>query len=142
MDPWSLFGLLMSGMGLMVPLCIFGVFAAVIAAVGLVFYRNSRKSAAERQAAQSWPSTQGTILSSSLQWHHGPDNSSSQVAVVVYQYEVNGKSYQGQVIKAGERFLRVRRPGDNRAIVSRYPAGKSVSVYYDPSDPADAALER
>ena len=142
MDPFSLIGLLMGGMGLMAPLCIFGVFAIVIAVFGLLLYRNSKKSTAEKQAAQSWPSTEGTVLSSSLEWHRSADDSDEQVAVVLYQYAVNGKSYQGQTIRAGERFMRVRLPGDNRAIVERYPAGRNVTVYYDPSKPEDAALVR
>lgn len=142
MNPWRLFSVFMSGMGILISLCISGVFVVFIAVMGVLFYRYNQKSKAERQAAQSWPNTTGTILSSNVQWRRGPDHRDEQVAVVTYQYEVNGKMHEGQTVKAGEQFLRVRMPGDNQAIVARYPTGATVTVYYNPSDPSDAALER
>ncbi len=142
MNPWNVFGVVMTGMGLLLPLCIGTLFIGAMAVAGVVIYRMSRRSATERRAAQSWPSVPGMVLSSSVQWRRGTDNRDEQNAVVIYQYEVNGKSYQGQTIKAGEQFLRVRMPGEDQAIVNRYPAGASVMVYYNPSKPEEAALER
>ncbi len=142
MNPSDLFGLFMTGAGVFISLCIGGILVAVIAVVGVILYRNSQKGSAERKAAQSWPVTQGTILSSSIKWQRASDDSDEQYSEVVYQYQVNGKTYQGQTVKAGERFLKVRMPGEDQALVKRYPAGASVKVYYDAANPADAALER
>ena len=61
---------------------------------------------------------------------------------MVYQYEVNGQSYQGQRIKASDKFMSIRISGEAQATVARYPAGSRVTVYYDPNNPSESALER
>ena len=142
MDFWKSFSLVMSSMGLLIPLCVCAGFAGVFAMAGIVFYGFSRKARLGRTSAQSWPATQGTILSSRLKWRRGPDHRDEQYSEVIYRYEVNGASYQGQVVKAGEQFVKIRLPGENQEVVARYPTGATVTVYYNPTNPADAALER
>ena len=93
------------------------------------------------QAAQTWSSTMGTVLSSSVQTRP-TGRSHSTFPVVVYQYEVNGKTYQSQTIKAGDQFMNIRVIGEAQATVARYPIGASVMVYYNPENPAESALER
>lgn len=108
---------------------------------GIFFYRRYQQGNAARASAQSWPSTSGVVLSSSVQVRRS-HNSSSEYPVVVYQYEVDGKSYQGQRVKASDKFISVRIMGEARATVARYPVGARVSVYYDPNNPSESALER
>ncbi|MBP8164743.1 MAG: DUF3592 domain-containing protein, partial [Anaerolineales bacterium] len=62
--------------------------------------------------------------------------------VVVYQYTVDGKPFQCQTIKAGEQYLNVRLMGQVQETVNRYPIGSNVTVYYNPSNPAEAFLEK
>lgn len=142
MNPGDLFNLLFGGVSLLVTVCVCGSFIAIFAIIGVVLYRRMQQSSAEEKAAQSWPTTNGTILSSSLQWRGGAHGTQSQEAIVIYQYQVSGQIYQGRTVRAGEQFLTVRVPGQAQAIVSRYPASAQVTVYYNPANPSDAALEK
>ncbi len=113
----------------------------ILGGVGYFLYKRNQQSGAARQSAQSWPSTTGTVLMSSVQWGSG-SHSGSSYPVVVYQYTVNGQSYQSQTIKAGEQYLNVRVMGQAQATVARYPIGANVTVYYNPANPAEPVLER
>ena len=113
----------------------------ILGALGFFLYRRYQQGNAARESAQSWPSTSGVVLSSSVQVRRS-NRSRSEYPVVVYQYEVNGKSYQGQRIKAGDKFMSIRISGETQATVARYPVGSRVTVYYDPNNPSESALER
>ncbi len=113
----------------------------VIGGIGYFLHRRNQQSMAYRQSTQTWLNTTGTILMSSVQSSYS-GRSHSTYPVVVYAYSVNGQSYQSQRIKAGEQFLNVRVAGQAQATVARYPIGASVTVYYNPSNPAESALER
>jgi hypothetical protein len=113
----------------------------VIGGIGYFFYKRNQKSTAYRQIAQTWPSTTGTILVSTIQSKR-IGQSHKTYPVVVYQYAVNGQGFQGQTIKAGEHLLNARLPGQPQATVARYPVGAIVPVYYNPANPAESTLER
>jgi hypothetical protein len=113
----------------------------ILGGVGNFLYKRSQQSGVARQIAQSWLSVTGTVLMSSVQWGSG-SNGGSSYPVVVYQYTVHGQSYQSQTIKAGEQYLNVRVMGQAQATVARYPIGSNVTVYYNPANPAESALER
>ena len=136
---------LLSGFGILTGMigaaCTIIVPVLVIGGVGFFLYKRSQQSNAARQAAQSWLSTTGTVLMSSVQSRRS-GNSTSTFPVVVYQYEVNGKTHQSQTIKAGEQFMNVRILGQADATAARYPIGANVTVYYNPTNPAESALER
>lgn len=121
--------------------CTVGISVLVIGGIGFMLYRHNQQSMAYRQSTQTWLSTIGTILMSSVQSSHS-GNGHYTYPVVVYSYIVNGQSYQSQRVRAGDQFLTVRVAGQAQATVARYPIGKSVTVYYDPADPAESALER
>ena len=127
-----------------------GVFGAICATVvpliilvglGIFIYRRSQQGKVAKEAAQSWSGTMGTVLTSTVQSKR-TGNSTSTYPVVIYQYEVNGKSYQSQTIKAGEQFFNVRILGEAQATANRYPVGAQVMVYYNPANPQESALER
>ncbi|MBK7452393.1 MAG: DUF3592 domain-containing protein [Anaerolineales bacterium] len=136
---------LLSGFGILTGVigaaCTIIVPVLVLGGVGFFLYKRSQQSNAARQAAQSWLSTTGTVLMSSVQSRRS-GNSTSTFPVVVYQYEVNGKTHQSQTIKAGEQFMNVRVLGQANATAARYPIGANVTVYYNPANPAESALER
>lgn len=113
----------------------------ILAGIGFFLYRRNQQSTAYRQSAQNWPSAMGMVLMSSVQSRR-TGRSHSTYPVVVYQYEVGGRSYQSQTIKAGEQFINVRVFGQAQATVARYPIGLNVTVYYNPANPAESALER
>lgn len=113
----------------------------MLAGFGYFLYKRNQQSMAYRQSTQTWLSTTGTVLMSSVQ-SRTSGRSHSIFPVVVYQYSVNGKNYQSQTIKAGEQFLNVRVIGQAQATVALYPIGANVTVYYNPANPAESVLER
>jgi hypothetical protein len=115
----------------------------IIGAIGYFLYKRNQKSTAYRQTAQNWPSTTGTILMSSVQSRRSSSSGGySNYPVIVYQYTVNGQTYQSQTLKAGEQFFNVNVSWQAQETVNKYAIGKQVTVYYDPNNPAESALER
>ena len=131
--------------GISILLSVFGGLCATILPItilvilGVFLYRRSQQSNAARQAAQSWSSTLGTVIMSTIQIKR-TSRSRSEIPVVVYQYQVNGKAYQ--IIRAGDQFGTIRVMGQAQAIIARYPVGAQVMVYYNPANPQESALER
>jgi hypothetical protein len=113
----------------------------VLVAFGYFMYKRSKMRDAAKQAAQDWSSTMGVVITSTIRVRR-TGNSRSEIPVVVYQYQVNGKPYTGQVIKAGEQFFSVRLMGDAQKTLERYPVGAQVMVHYNPEKPEESALER
>ena len=60
---------------------------------------------------------------------------------IMYEYFVNGACYQGERLRLGPRIRSSESVGAAREI-QPYPPGSSVTVWYNPSDPFDSALER
>ena len=113
----------------------------ILVAFGYFMYRRSKMRDTAKQAAQDWSSTMGVVITSTVQVKRSY-KSRSEIPVVVYQYQVNGKPYTGQVIKAGEQFFSVRIYGDAQKTIARYPVGAQVMVHYNPENPQESALER
>lgn len=134
----SLFGGLL---GLFGAICATVVPILVIVGLGIFLYRRSKMRDATKQAAQDWSSTMGVVITSTVQVKRSY-KSRSEIPVVVYQYQVDGKPYTGQVVKAGEQFFSLRIYGDAQKTIARYPVGAQVMVYYNPANPAESALER
>ena len=112
----------------------------ILVAFGYFMYRRSKMRDTAKQAAQDWSSTMGVVITSTVQVKRSY-KSRSEIPVV-YQYQVNGKPYTGQVVKAGEQFFSVRIYGDAQKTIARYPVGAQVMVYYNPENPQESALER
>lgn len=136
------FGWIMTGLGILMgiagTICSIALPLLILGGVGYLIHKRIQQGKAFREAAQTWPSTRGTVLMSSVQMGYR----GSVHPVVVYQYEVNGKPHQSQIIKAGEQYLNIRLAGQAQETVNRYPIGATVTVYYNPDNPAESALER
>lgn len=126
---------------LILPICAMIVPVAVLVGFGVFIYRRSKMRDVAKQAAQNWSSTMGVVIASTVQVKR-TYKSRSEIPVVVYQYQVDGKPYTGRVVKAGEQFFSVRLYGDAQKTIARYPVGAQVMVYYNPANPAESALER
>jgi len=137
----EIIGILGGLLGILGGVCATVLPILVLVALGIFLYRRSKMKDAAKQAAQDWSSTMGTVLASTIQIKR-TSRSRSEIPVVVYQYQVNGKSYQSQTIKAGEQFFNVRLMGDAQKTIERYPVRAQVMVYYNPANPAESALER
>jgi hypothetical protein len=147
MDPQELFPWLVGG----------GVFVTIITVVGAIIVsllctilpfvaifwyikKRSDQAGAMRQASQTWHMTTGKVIKSRVEVSGGETTSVSPH--VLYEYEVYGRTYQGQQIKAGDQFMRTYSSRSAYDTVDRYPEGAAVTVYYDPADPQQSALER
>jgi hypothetical protein len=105
--------------------------AIAVLATGLVWR-------ARRGPTARWLHTMGTVLSSSVQVD---TMGRRENPLVLYAYQVNGQVFQGQRLHPPGVPRRNGEPTTASGTVARYPAGASVVVYYDPTDPANSALE-
>lgn len=137
----EIIGLLGGLLSILGAVCLAVVPIAVLVVLGIFIYRRSKMRDVAKQSAQDWSSTMGVVITSTVQVKRGY-KSRSEIPVVVYQYQVDGKPYTGQVIKAGEQYFSVRLYGDAQKTIARYPVGAQVMVYYNPANPAESALER
>lgn len=81
----------------------------------------------------SWVGTQGAILESKVVFAHDGALSPS----IRYEYTVTGKKYAGRRVA-----YRGYTEGMARRWVRKYRKGQRVSIYYDPTRPSYAVLER
>jgi hypothetical protein len=124
------------------PFCLGGIFAVV--GIGLlVFGLRERKKA---KAAETWPTVNGTIVSSRLDQHTSTERKdghsytrTSYAPVVEYTYEIGGKTFQGNRIFPGATMSYDLGTAQN--IVNRYQPGSTAAVHYDPTNPMQAVLE-
>jgi hypothetical protein len=96
----------------------------------------------EVQGAKTWRTTSGTITRSEIRAVKKRDLDNREkvrsAPSIAYEYTVNGKRYSGERISLAE----IIPESDIEAILARYPLGAQVMVYYDPSNPRRAVLER
>lgn len=116
-----------------------GIFAAAILAL-LVFAVVVKMR--ETQRAKNWQTASGKITRSEVRALKkndidGKENVRS-VPAIAYEYNVKGKRYQGERINLAE----IIPESDIEPLLARYPLGAQVTVYYDPSNPHQAVLER
>jgi uncharacterized protein DUF3592 len=124
---------------LIIALCMGGIFGGV--GIGLLLFgMNQRK---QGTASQSWPTTTGTILSATLSQQSRRNSQGyhdvTYAPTVEYTYEVNGNSYRSDKINAGWTVSYDAGTAQNK--LSQYQPGTRVTVYYNPTNPANAVLE-
>jgi len=114
-------------------------------ACGLVSALVVISNLAETRAARRWPTVQGTVLSSRAESRRELAHPGGGTTVTVwsplveYSYKVGTRSYHGSRVAFGPEVAGDRDLAEQT--VQRYPAGATVSVHYDPSNPAHATLE-
>ena len=98
------------------------------------------------KASVSWPSVEGKIIAASVKTQTATPSggrtratSRTYKANVSYEYSVGGTRYSSDKVSFGE--YGDSDPEHARGIVGRYPAGKTVQVYYNPEKPDVAVLE-
>ncbi len=94
-------------------------------------------------ASKQWPSAEGTIISSSVEESHGTDSNHRPTTFyhvrISYRFVVDGRNYSGNRVAFGD--IGRGDPKYSRAVVSRYPRGKNVVVFYRAGDPPECLLE-
>lgn len=93
------------------------------------------------KAAQAWPSIQGVVLSSKVEQNYDNETGSATTSfepVVEYQYKLMGQTLTGKRISYGANSFNHKKAAE---IISLYPAGSQVKVYYNPEKVSDCTLE-
>lgn len=113
--------------------------AIVFISVGLFFFYFGGRSTYAGIASSYWPTVEGRVLSSSVKSEAGKKGGLVYSAEVNYAYKVNGESFSSERVRfgsisTGNRVL-------PKQLVEKYPAGRSVTVYYSSADPFFAVLE-
>lgn len=131
----------MAGLGILIALCTIVPFLAI----AVFFFFSARRSSAQAQASQTWPSVMGTVASSSVDVRTTSDSdggtNTAYYPVVTYQYEVLGHKYSSDRVSFGFRVGSGNR-AQAQAVADRYIAGNQIRVYYNPNNPGEAVLER
>lgn len=102
--------------------------------LGVDNWRRSLKS-------NKWPTTNATVTSSNVSpvlvfpvlfwlWTYR--------ASITYKYSINGKQYRSTGIANGGGIF--MRKGEAQMLVAEYPAGREVTVHFNPKQPRDAVL--
>jgi hypothetical protein len=92
-----------------------------------------------QRAAQRWPKVTGRVVLSRVETYYSEENTKMYKPIVEYAYSVTGKSFKSRSVELDTETGGSE--GYAAGIVAKYPAGKSVPVFYDPGDPSHAALE-
>jgi len=102
---------------------------------------------------QDWNSTNGTITAFEVVTEEanrgfsfsGNVNEALYYVRLEYVYTVDGETYTGFQRVPNERLFEGRflqlEPDELDAVEAKYAEGNAVTVYYNPDDPAEAALE-
>ena len=86
-----------------------------------------------------WPSVKGVIAESKVLRSSDGEGGIGFYPTIEYDYEVCGEMHQSSQVAFGE-VTSGRRDYAER-LVSKYPAGSSVEVYFDPSNHKASVLE-
>lgn len=86
------------------------------------------------RACLHWPSVAGQVIESRVDDEH----LEMMKPVLRYRYEVTGQTYVG--FRVAFSGYGAGRPAMEQ-LIQPYPAGASVTVYYDPRNPASAVLD-
>lgn len=108
--------------------------------IGRYLLKRSKQAGDMRQASQDWRTTTGKVLKSRVEVRGG-DHTSVKPRII-YEYTVFGQMYQSEQIRAGDKFLTMRTSRQAYDLTDRYPVDATVTVYYNPANPAESALER
>jgi hypothetical protein len=96
---------------------------------------------------RSWTTTFGRVLSSGVEEtepvseEERPSSLGLYQPKVVYEYEADGKRLTTDAIQVRGNVRTTTTIRHEQGLLGRYPAGESVTVYYNPDKPEEAVLE-
>lgn len=94
-------------------------------------------------AAQEWPVAQGRVVANRVDASESTDSDGDSTthydAVVTFEYPVGGRRYRSERLFLNDHEL-FNSDAEARAFLYEYRPGTELEVYYNPDDPADAAV--
>lgn len=115
-----------------------GLFLLIFLAVGIGLSIWGWNVLQNARVSESWPTTSGEILSSSVRVDND-DDGTSYFGDVIFRYAVADLPYTSGTVSFGQYGSSNRSHAEE--IVGKYPVGSRVTVYYDPEDVKTAVLE-
>lgn len=91
------------------------------------------------RASSTWPTTPGKITESKVVIESGNDSTTYRPHIV-YRYAVDDLEIFGDRVWLGVSYSSSNR-SEHQQVVTKYPVGKEVTVYYDPDDVFTSVLE-
>jgi hypothetical protein len=133
-------------LGIVVSLLIFGIIAVILVVLGISITRSGIRGIKESRASTHWPTTMGTIVSTDVKEQQPLDSldgyhRSDYLPVVEYSYSVNEKKFTNGHRTFNDDVVVYGSTEKAQAAIEKYSVGKTVQVYYDPTNPGDAVLE-
>ena len=99
----------------------------------------AHKAATLANTSRTWPTTTGKVLASDIARTHLFQQGDVYTPVVRYEYSLDGRRYEGEVVAFGMTSLRSRQKAEG--YLKDREAGAAVTVHYNPQNPADATLD-
>ena len=96
------------------------------------------------KSSEHWPAVDGEIVESELESFYVRRRRGSGYvynANITYIYSIGQQMYEGYAISIGEPKVSTRRQEGAQSVLNKYPVGKEVKVYFNPTDPQTAVLE-
>jgi hypothetical protein len=115
---------------------IFPLIFVIVGALVLYFgFRDLQRA----KASAAWPTAQGMVQRSSVEYHRGSKGGGTYHAEIMYEFTVDKTTFSGADVAFGDYGS--SNPSHARRIVNKYPQGKRVPVYYMPENPDVCVLE-
>jgi hypothetical protein len=119
-------------------ICLSSVILLLVAAGMLVVGFINRRRA---QASQGWPMVLGRVTDARVVSSTDSEGGTTYEPHVSYAYDISGRTFKNARLAFGGT-VGDGNPAGARRTVARYPAGAIVHVYYEPTNPQNAVLER
>lgn len=117
---------------------IIGVFFSVIfLVIGCIAVSIGRKVVRLAEESPRWPTATGTIVKSSIEQDRNNKYAHYRFEIL-FRFSVNGTYHTGN--RLSYNGFDTSKNVYDASLVSRYPTGKSVAVYYCPEDPDECVL--
>lgn len=111
----------------------------ILILIGVVVFYFLGGTFLQAYTSPSWPTVQGQVIHSEVALHRDSDGDRMYSPDIAYNYTVNSQQYDSSQVGMLDGSTSIR--GTVQDTVKRYPSGTTVTVYYDPEDPANAVLE-
>ena len=134
-----------STLGILIGLICVGIFVLAFGGGGAFLIFRTRKNKKQADASQGWLSTIGKIIETNVKHSTSTDSEGdrkdSYTPQVRYTYQANGAEFVSDQINFG--FVTgYGSESKAREALMKYPMEAQITVFYDPTDPAKAVLER
>lgn len=116
------------------------IFAFVfICAGGLIFFFWAIPTMHNAFASRSWPSVEGKVTTSQLITDTDSDGVKTYKAGIAYEYSIHGEMQKG--VRVGFSDYGSSNISHAQSILTKYPIGAQVDIYYNPKSVQMAVLE-